>query len=247
MVALIISIVGIVFVLILVTNQNEAEKRKETQNKVTALISSAPEFNSTRNIAISGDLVLLINDTTKQICILRPNFKKVIGFDQVIDVEYIVNEETIASKSTLNTIGRTIVGGVLAGGAGAIVGGLTGKTKMENKISKIKVKVLIRDIDIPAMNITYFDCNTLPDRKPVSPDSILCQNEIHDAQSFVNTMSVIIDEGKRMNNSLPQEQLQIPQKEYSSVADEIKRLAALKDEGILTQEEFDKQKNILLS
>lgn len=231
--------------MILVMNANEANKRKETQESIAALISSAPEFNTTRSIEISGDLVLLINDDTKQICILRPNIKKVIGFDQVIDVEYIVNEDTVASKSTLNTIGRAVVGGVLAGGVGAIVGGLSGKTKTESKISKIAVKVLIRDIDFPALNITYFDCKTLPDRKPVAPDSINCQNEIMMAQNFVNTISVIIEEGKRMEIPKTQEQQILP--ENISVADEIKKLANLRDEGILTQEEFEKQKASLLS
>ena len=245
MLAYILGFVGIIVVMILVMNANEANKRKETQENIAALKSSAPEFNTTRSIEISGDLVLLINDDAKQICILRPNIKKVIGFDQVIDVEYIVNEDTVASKSTLNTIGRAVIGGVLAGGVGAIVGGLSGKTKTESKISNIAVKVLIRDIDIPALNITYFDCKTLPDRKPVAPDSIYCQNEILMAQNFVNTISVIIEEGKRVEMPKAQERQMLP--ENISVADEIKKLANLRDEGILTQEEFEKQKASLLS
>lgn len=245
MVAFILGFIGIIVVMFLVINTNEANKRKETQDKITSLISSAPEFHTTRSIEISGDLVLLINDDAKQICILRPSIKKIIGFDQVIDVEYIVNEDTVASKSTLNTIGRAVVGGVLAGGVGAIVGGLSGKTKTESRISKIAVKVLIRDIDIPALNITYFDCKTLPDHKPVAPDSIYCQNEILMAQNFVNTISVIIEEGKRIEIPKSQEQQALPNN--ISVADEIKKLANLRDEGILTQEEFEKQKTLLLS
>ena len=138
-----------------------------------------------------------------------------------------------------------VVGGVLAGGVGAIVGGLSGKTKTESRISKIAVKVLIRDIDIPALNITYFDCKTLPDHKPVAPDSIYCQNEILMAQNFVNTISVIIEERKRIE--IPKSQEQQALANNISVADEIKKLANLRDEGILTQEEFEKQKTLLLS
>lgn len=245
MVTFIICAIGILFVMIMVVNANATNKAKETQEKISSLINSAPEFNTTRTLAISGEMVLLINDTGKQICILLPQFKKVIGFDQVYDVEYVVNEETIASKSTLRTIGGAVVGGVLAGGVGAIVGGLSGKTKTESKISKIAVKVLIRDIDIPALNISYFDCKTLPDRKPVAPDSIYCQNEILMAQNFVNTISVIIEEGKRIEIPKSQEQQSLPNN--ISVADEIKKLASLRDEGILTQEEFEKQKSLLLS
>ena len=136
MVTFIICAIGILFVMIMVVNANATNKAKETQEKISSLINSAPEFNTTRTLAISGEMVLLINDTGKQICILLPQFKKVIGFDQVYDVEYVVNEETIASKSTLRTIGGAVVGGVLAGGVGAIVGGLSGKTKTESKISK---------------------------------------------------------------------------------------------------------------
>lgn len=245
MVTFIICAIGILFVMIMVGNANATNKAKETQEKISSLINSAPEFNTTRTLAISGEMVLLINDTGKQICILLPLFKKVIGFDQVYDVEYIVNEETIASKSTLRTVGGAVVGGVLAGGVGAIVGGLSGKTKSETKISKIMVKVSIRDIEIPVLNITYFDCKTLPDRKPVAHDSIMCQNEIRMAQEFVNTISVIIEEGKRVEILKAQEQQMLP--DNLSIADEIKKLANLRDEGILTQEEFEKQKASLLS
>ena len=107
------------------------------------------------------------------------------------------------------------------------------------------VKVSIRDIEIPVLNITYFDCKTLPDRKPVAPDSIMCQNEIRMAQEFVNTISVIIEEGKRVEILKAQEQQMPP--DNLSIADEIKKLANLRDEGILTQEEFEKQKASLLS
>ena len=245
MTTIIIVVIGIIFVVFMVLNANDANKRKVTQEKVTSLLNSARDFNTTRTLGISGDLVLLINDVDKQICILRPQFKKVISFDQVMDVEYIVNEETIASKSTLRTVGGAIIGGVIAGGAGAIIGGLSGKTKTENLISKISVKVSIRDIEIPALNITYFDCRTLVDRKPVAPDSIMCQNEIRMAQDFVNTISVIIDEGKRVDNQKPQE----PQKlqENISVADELTKLAKLKESGILSEEEFNAQKSKLLN
>ena len=242
---LIVVPIGVILIIIVFVYENN--KSKEAAERALSLINSAPDFNSTRKISISEDLGLLIDDTAKQICILRQKKKKIIGFDQVFDVEYIVNEETIASKSTMRTIGGAVVGGVLAGGVGAIVGGLSGKTKTENKISKIAVKVSIRDIDFPAMNITYFDCKTLPDRKPVAPDSIYCEGAILQAQNFVNTISVIIEEGKRVDVSKPIDQQLTEKQENMSVADEIKKLANLRDEGILTQEEFEKKKASLLS
>ena len=247
-VVVLIVIIGLIFIMLSVTNQNEKNKRQEYNDNLTSLMKTAPAaFNSTKTITISDDLVFLIDNNDKKVCILRPNFQKIFNYDQIIDIEYIVNEETIASKSNLNTIGRAIVGGAVAGGVGAIVGGLSGKTKSVNLISKISVKLLFQDLDFPALSIKYFDCESIIGGKPVPPDEPLCMNAVNKAQDFVNIMSVIIDEGKKMAIPKVQDQPLIEKQPNFSVADELKKLAALRDEGILTQEEFEKQKSSLLS
>ena len=44
------------------------------------------------------------------------------------------------TKSTGRTIGGAIVGGVLMGGAGAVVGGLSGDTKQKKEVKNMDIK-----------------------------------------------------------------------------------------------------------
>ena len=247
----IIVIILIIGVFIMSVFMYSGNQNKKMQENIASLLETASEFKQTKTITISDNLIFLIDEVGKKLCVLRPQLKKIYNYNQILDVEYIVNEKTISSKSNSNTIGRALVGGVLAGGAGAIIGGLTGKEKTENLISKIAVKVLFQDLDFPSLTITYFDCVSVGG-KPVAADSIYCKGDIERAEDFVNTMRIIIEEGKGTTNRSIQSQPEATpslnkEKDIKFVADEIKKLASLRDEGILTQEEFEKQKALLLS
>ena len=65
-----------------------------------------------------------------------------VPFDRIISVEIIEDNSVLFSKSA--SVGGAILGGVLAGEAGMIVGGLSGETKKEKNVSKVTVKIKIR-------------------------------------------------------------------------------------------------------
>ena len=50
-----------------------------------------------------------------------------------MSVELLEDNTTIASRSLGRTVGGAVVGGVLAGGAGSVVGGLSGNQTMKKK------------------------------------------------------------------------------------------------------------------
>ena len=109
---------------------------------------------------------------------------------------------------------------------------------------------MLRDLNTPCIEILAFDCKWTVERKPVKPDDLLCTVHSEPAKQLVNALSIIIDEvdrGRTSNNTTTREEPLNEQQEKASVADEIKKLANLRDVGILTQEEFEKQKAALLS
>lgn len=221
---------------------------KARREKMDSLVSSIPNFTPSNIISdYENRFRVLIDDTSKKVCIISDETTHVVDYEQIMSVEYIENGNTISSKSTIRTIGGAIVGGALAGGAGAIVGGLSGDSRSITKIRSIIVKIMIRDINSPSIEILAFDCRWTPERKPIKPDDILCRAHADAAKEVVNVLSVIIDEVDRKGTTQPQIQPQISKQETLSIADEIKKLANLRDEGILTQEEFEKKKASLLS
>lgn len=104
----------------------------------------------------------------------------------------------------------------------------------------------MRDINNPSFTLDCYDCSIMEaDKKPVNPSStfgtILYEVGTKIAQEIVDTLSVIIDDNNHINTAAPTVQPK------SSVADELSKLAELKEKGILSQEEFEKQKRVLLS
>ncbi len=106
---------------------------------------------------------------------------------------------------------------------------------------------MLRDINTPTIEILAFDYRWTAERKPVNPDNILCTVHSKPAKQIVDILSVIIDEVNRSGATKAQQSEVQNKKEGFSVADELEKLANLKDRGILTQEEFEKKKASLLS
>lgn len=225
---------------------SEHRKKKNRQQKMEEAISSMSSFTPTQKIVgVEDYYTFMVDDIHKQICYLDSNSKRIIPYDKIIRVELNENGNTISSKSTIRTIGGTLIGGVLAGGAGAVVGGLSGNSKNINKVSSIQVRITVRDINNPSLTIDAFNARTMTtDGKPIKIDGLqgyLYQQAMSDANKIVNTIRVIIDEtDKKSGNSESSSQTTY------SIATELKKLADLKKEGILTQEEFECQKAKLL-
>lgn len=240
---LVIVLGGICIAIGIALSGREDSKKTIRQQKMEERISSMSSFTPTSKIVgVEYFYTFMVDDTHKQICYLDPNSKRIIPYDKIIRVELNKNGNTISSKSTIRTIGGTLIGGALSGGVGAVVGGLSGNSKSINKVSSIQVRITIRDINNPSLTIDAFNARTMTtDGKPIEVDECLCQQAISDANKIVDTIRVIIDEtDKKSSNSESLSQSTF------SIANELKKLVDLKNEGILTQEEFDNQKAKLL-
>ena len=157
----------------------------------------------------------------------------------------------LSSKSTSRTVGGALIGGALAGGAGMVVGGLSGDSKQKKKVSKVSVKIKIRDYSTPTLLIECFNASELTANfySEIKTDDTqygaFYQTELQNAQKIADYISVIIDEVDRQARQQAQV-VQSTSTEKISVAEELSKLASLKEQGILTDEEFQAQKMKLL-
>ncbi|MBQ4519170.1 MAG: SHOCT domain-containing protein [Bacteroidaceae bacterium] len=251
----VLIIVIIVFGIIkAVSDNNERnkniEKRGESFNQK---LYKQENFNTTNKIiGVENTYVLAIDQSKKMIMFMTEHTKKSFPFNQLLSVEVLEDNLMLLQKSSLRTIGGAVVGGAIAGGAGAIVGGLSGDSKQNKKVSKVQVKIKLRDINNPSFTIDCFDCKTMTlEGKPIKPTSLAdgekYKQGLKDAQLIADTLSVIIDDVDRAEKK-SQNTSTIPNNiSTNSIANELAKLAELKEKGILTEDEFNAQKKILLN
>lgn len=238
----IFALIAIIVCAIIGGNQKAAKQKVQAQQNAQA-VNSIDGF--TPKIIINGvnnSFLFAIDDKSKQIALIKNGYNRVVHFNKIMSVEVIEDNKTLSSKSSIRTIGGAIVGGVIAGGAGAVVGGLSGDSTNKKKVSAINVIIKIRDVNNPNLIIRCFDAQSMCSTKEIKPDGIfgdLYKQGVSHANRIADMISIIIDaEDKKFkntnNNSL-------------STVDELAKLADLKSKGVLTLEEFNEMKKQILN
>lgn len=160
---------------------------------------------------------------------------KVIHFENIVECEIVENSNVMESGG----IGRALVGGVIAGGAGAIVGANTRKSK--NIVSNLSIRIVTNEIDDPLYNlalITYqIDIN-----KPLYAN--LYKVAMQFANNVYATIQAIINEN---NKNVKEEKSYIQEQDSNNGLEQLEKLAELKEKGIITEQEFEESKKKILS
>lgn len=211
---IVIFLVVIFVVAIMIANKEQ----KETENRGKAInqtISQMSDFNpTTKIIGPQNRFVFAIDYAACKILYMPGTIKYLYSFDDVISVELIENNNIISEKSTGRTIGGALVGGFVAGGVGAIVGGLSGSSKQQNLHISVKAKLLLRNNTSPSVEIPCFDCRTMTtEGKPVKDGSMedyIYKQGLNCAQKIVDSVSVIIDMVDREAKSPAQCETNVP-------------------------------------
>ena len=213
--------------------------KKSRREKIKKAMDSTSDFDVSIKITDDDRYVFAVDNNRRKVMIINVDKKELlsqyfIDFADIISVELLEDSKISFSKSTTRIIGGGIAGGVIAGGAGAIIGGLSGDSKLEKKVSSLQVKILVRNQNIPSHIIDCFvgfPC-----------DICILHNEMEKAKRIIDHISVIID----MMDREYQQELATSKTEMHSIADELEKLCILKEKGILSNAEFEQQKEKLL-
>lgn len=152
---------------------------------------------------------------------------KIYQYSDIIDFELLEDGESI----TKGGLGRAVAGGVLFGGIGAVVGGVTGGKKSKTICTNLKIKITIKDINNPTVYINFITSST-------KKNSIIYKTMYNSAQECLSVLQLITS-----SQEVPEGDKATP---VASSADEILKFKNLLDSGVITQEEFDGKKKQLL-
>jgi hypothetical protein len=200
----------------------------KTPNKTTAYAAMDKIIDDIKNIPLNIDKKysdmktgIALADTQKKIVITKNGSGKLYDYSDLTGVEVEIDGN---QASSANLTGAA-VGGILFGGAGAVVGAMT-KSKT-HKI--IKLKLYFSDVHNPTSHIFFLNQR--------SETSIL--------YPIVKNALIEVDEWYGRMSSILKQQTNTTQTKSVSIADEITKLTQLMVSGVISDEEFTKAKSQL--
>ena len=190
--------------------------------------SDIANFVATRGV---GKLIKF-DDNAKKILFPKTLLTKarIYNYSELLGYEILEDGNTI----TKGGIGSAVVGGALFGGIGAVVGGLTGGKKSKEVVRSLKVKIVLDNKVVPAEYIELL-------KTEFKKDGFVYRAAKQEAEDIIAILTSISakNEKNQTNNSNVQN--------TNDPITEVKRYKELLDNGIITQEEFDKKKKELLN
>lgn len=183
------------------------------------------DFNITRRVAN----YFYIDESNKKWAIPELGMTGKVKRLRIYKYSDIINFELIEDGNTVTKggLGRAVAGGVLFGGVGAVIGGATGKKKTKGICSKLQIKITLNNVKTPVEYINLI----MTDFKK---DGLVYKAAYNNAQEIISILEVILNSTNI--NSITN----------NSIADEIVKFKQLLDQGVITEEEFERKKQELL-
>lgn len=188
--------IGLIITLVISSNQN-AQSRQDNLLKMKEDLSSIDNFYPIKTIEAYGNAYIFSIDEEREKIVFIDNLhnKTVLSFEDILGCEINIDGETIFNKSTVRTIGGTLIGGALLGGVGAVVGGLSGSSKQKTKIQKLTLIIKIKSIANPTITFECFNAWEAYARtkKDVDPTDFLYKQALQSANEVKDILAIVID------------------------------------------------------
>ncbi|WJE15278.1 SHOCT domain-containing protein [Halobacillus sp. ACCC02827] len=252
-----IGIVGVIIMVIgvygYITNGGE-DWEKKVDGKVELAFQSQ-DITPTQLFKTRGNYIIAVDENKEKICFLVPS-KVVIrdvsdfkifnmNYQDLMEVEVKVDGETVTKTSRSSQLAGVAIGGLLAGGAGAVIGGLSGKTTSSEKVRSIQLNIVINNTENPFHSFEFLKVTE------AKKQDIQYKAALDMAMHWQSLLKVIIgiadkrDKQKVTNHQHMDHLFKTGQ--VDSLADELRKMHELFSDGIISQEEYDVQRKRMLN
>ncbi|MEX5748765.1 SHOCT domain-containing protein [Massilia sp. X63] len=242
-------ILGVLFVLIIIAGIVVGLNNEKTLEALKASLQSRTDFTLSQHV-VGCDLKtgIALDESRGKLCLMTRSGDqftlRMIEMRDIVSAELFEDGDSVTKTMRSSQLGGALIGGLAFGGVGALVGGLSGKTRTATKIKQIALRIVANDPSSPLHDITFM--NT--DQKK---DGFVYRAAMQNARHWHGILEILI---KRADTEMKSSQpaAAIPQATPAaaldgSVADELEKLASLRTAGILTDDEFNTQKSKLLA
>lgn len=113
---------------------------------------------------------------------------QIIDLNNVIDVQIIEDNQVTNKVSNSSMIGRSLVGGALTGGVGAIIGGSTAKSNSTNLVKEISLRFKMNDMEKP-----YYDISVFSNSKGIDRGSEFFKNKYKEILNLFGRIELVLE------------------------------------------------------
>ena len=238
-------ILGVVAAVVIAIIQaiNTSKKKKEMEEKLAGLYDFTP---SQKMIGNDGNSGIAVDEGRKKVCLIKQSMGNidldVLTYKDILSSEVFEDGVTITKTARGSQIGGALIGGLALGGVGAIIGGLSGKTKSSDKVKRIDLRITVNRTNNPIHDINFMNVES-------KKGGIIYNAAMEQARHWHGLLAVLIkradSEDIAKERKLVEEKRELLPK--GSVADELLKLGELHKQGLLTDDEFEAQKKKLLT
>lgn len=220
-----------------------SNKKKAMEEKLESL----PEFSPTQKVmGNNGNTGIAVDEERKKIVLIKNGPSgvdpKPITYRDVLSSEIFVDGETVTKTARGSQLGGALIGGLALGGVGAIIGGLSGKTRSSEKVKRVDLRVTVNDTKSPLHDINFMDVEG-------KKDGVIYKSAMEQARHWHGLIAVLIKmaDSEDTQKERSESTLAAMGGSTTSLSDELSKLSDLRDKGVLSDEEFSMQKQKLLS
>ncbi|MCC2977812.1 hypothetical protein LK533_14140 [Sphingomonas sp. PL-96] len=101
--------------------------------------------------------LIAIDKSSRRLAIQASGALMLRDFDTLVGVEIEEDGATIQKTDRGSQLGGALVGGLIAGPAGLIVGGLSGTRRTENRVRAVTLNIFTRDTTNPTLKLSFLN------------------------------------------------------------------------------------------
>lgn len=163
----------------------------------------------------------------------------ILTFDEILDFEIFENGNSVVSSRT----GSTIAGGLLFGGLGAMAGA-SGSRTISDTCSTLKINIYTTNVNSSVITLDFLE-GAIPKNSIIYED---LKDKINKMISFLKiAREYNRQEERKEDKKVIVEKVENVNVNQNNNLNSLKELAKLKEQGIITEEEFLESKKKILS
>ncbi|WP_239705808.1 hypothetical protein [Mammaliicoccus sp. E-M24] len=184
---------------------------------------------------------------------------RTFDYKDIISVEIIEDSVTVSKTNRASQLVGAGIGGVIAGGTGAIIGGLSGKKTGTTEIKNITLRIVLND-----ERNSVFDLPFLESKYPIKKTSNEYTKAINCIYSWHSILTKIIENEDKIENEHVKEdnindsesdqfnkesntEISTEINNNTNIVEQLEKIADMKSKGLISEVEFNKLKEKIIS